>query len=89
MPPAVADGVASAEDGDAFMEKEHETYERLIEQMNFLRDRGDSLAPEARREKAASAALEMMKLFGDEDGDADDEDEDDSASEAQQGPATA
>ena len=54
-------------------EREHERVEQLIEQMTFLRERGDTLSHEARRERAAGAAMEMARMFGElgEDGEED------------------
>ena len=49
--------------------------EQLIEQMAFLRERGDTLSHEARRERAAGAAMEMARMFGEIGDDDDDEEE--------------
>jgi hypothetical protein len=49
--------------------------EQLIERMTFLRERGDNLSHDARRERAAGAAMEMARLFGELDGDDDDDSE--------------
>ena len=73
-------GVKPAGDDDGALadEKEQEAMERLIGQMAFLRERGETLSPEARRERAAAAATEMARLFGDQEGDSNggDSDED-------------
>jgi len=49
--------------------------EQLIERMTFLRERGDNLSHDARRERAAGAAMEKARLFGELDGDDDDDSE--------------
>ena len=55
------------------VEEEHERYERLLERMSYLRERGGELSAEDRRERAAGAAMEMARMFGGEDGDDSDE----------------
>ena len=47
--------------------------EQLIEQMTFLRERGDTLSHEDRRARAARAATDMAAMFGDLEGPEDDE----------------
>ena len=59
-------GADMAEEEVTAEEREYERVEQLIEQMSFLRERGDSLSHEARRERAATAAMEMARMFGDE-----------------------
>ena len=49
--------------------------EKLMATMSHLREKGDALDPEERRERASRAALEMAALLGD-DGFNDDSDDD-------------
>ena len=65
------DGGEEAKTAD---EKEHEEVEKLIEQMAFLRERGDTLSCEARRERAAQAATQLASMFGEDLGGDDDSD---------------
>ena len=60
------EGTAQHEEKSA-EEQEADAMEKLIEQMTFLRERGETLSPEARRERAAQAAMEMAKICGDDD----------------------
>ena len=60
-------------------ERQHESYERLLEEMSKLRQTGDALPEAERRQRAEAAALQMAQMLGDDDDD-DDEDEDDDES---------
>ena len=63
-------------DGETMSAEEvaHDGFEKLLERMAYLRDRGGELDPEERREQATRTALEMARLLG-EDGDGDEEGE--------------
>ena len=50
-------------------EEQHERLEKLMATMSHLREKGDALDPEERRERASRAALEMASLLGDDFGD--------------------
>ena len=81
---AESPGAAGADEG-LVDEKEQEAMDRLIKQMSFLRESGETLSHEARRERAAAAATEMAKLFGDDDYDGEDSDDGDQPQKVKKG----